>query len=511
MFNRISCLSIRKAFNPALRTRHFSQNHYSKPNLPTIYALSTQYARSAIGVVRISGSNASKILTKLTTAKLPKARMASVRKLYEPQTKTLLDESLVLYMPGPKTYTGEDIVELHLHGGRAVISAVLKAIKSLHTPESKIRYAEAGEFSKRAFQNGRFDLTEIESIRELIDAETEFSRKAAVSGVIGGNKEVFQGWRESLKHDVGLLTAIIDFAEDAEIEDIIHIHENVNKDLKRLEADITKFLERSSRTKVLLNGLNMVLLGSPNSGKSSILNRISNDDISIVSSIAGTTRDIINIPLDIGGYKVVISDTAGIRDVASNKDTIEIEGIKRAKIKAQECDLVTIVISCDNYLELTGEFAQFIRDLKSKGKEILTVLNKIDLCSSAEELGKIQSHIGRELAIDQSEIHSVSCLDEINLEELKTELIARITKVTETSDSDLQNPIMITARVEEILENDVLYGIREYQLMEKDLDDVVLATECLTHAIQGIGRITGEDISVDEVLGVVFENFCVGK
>ncbi|KAH3686662.1 hypothetical protein WICPIJ_002370 [Wickerhamomyces pijperi] len=416
-------------------------------------------------------------------------------------------------MPGPKTYTGEDVLELHLHGGRAVISAVLKAIKTLHSQDMKIRYAEAGEFSKRAFQNGRFDLTEIESIRELIDAETEFSRKAAVSGVIGGNKELFGQWRESLKKDVGLLTAIIDFAEDAEIEDIIHIHETVNRDLKRLEMDVRKFLDRNSRTKVLLNGLNMVLLGSPNSGKSSILNQISNDDISIVSSIAGTTRDIINIPLDIGGYKVVISDTAGIRDITSSKDKdiIELEGIKRAKVKAQECDLVTIVISCDNYLELTGEFGAFIRDLKSQDKEILTVLNKIDLPSSVEELNQIKGHIAEELDISKAEIVSVSCLDEINIEELKTELISRITKVTMTSDSDLQNPIMVTSRVEEILENDVLYGIKEYQLMEKSLDDVVLATESLSHAIHGIGRITGEDISVDEVLGVVFENFCVGK
>ncbi|KAH3667535.1 hypothetical protein WICMUC_005322 [Wickerhamomyces mucosus] len=494
-------------------------NNNNTSHLPTIYALSTHFARSAIGIVRISGKDSSYILSELTqNVNLPKARMANVRKLYEPNTENLLDESLVIYFPGPKTYTGEDLVELHLHGGKAVITSVLKSIKSLHDPKFRqIRYAEAGEFSKRSFQNGRFDLTEIESIRELIDSETEFSRKAAINGVIGGNKLIFENWRNELKTSVGLLTAIIDFAEDAEIEDIIEIHERVNSKLFKLQKNIDEFLTKNSNTKKLLNGIKMVLLGSPNVGKSSILNQISNDEISIVSDIAGTTRDIINIPLDIGGYKVIISDTAGIRNVSKNKDSIEIEGIKRAKIKAFDSDLVMVVISCDelkdNSIELNKEFIEMIKKLQDKGKELVIILNKIDLIDNKSMQFEIINSISSILNVEQDEIIAISCLQNINISKLTTQLINKLSKITQSTNNeqDLINPILITSRVEEILENDVIFGIDEYLAMNKSIDDVVLATESLNYAINGIGKITGENISIDEVLGVVFENFCVGK
>lgn len=415
----------------------------------------------------------------------------------------MLDEALAIYFKGPKSYTGEDLVELHLHGGTAVIRAVLKAIESLHTPENPIRYAEAGEFSRRAFQNGRFDLTEIEGIRELIDAETESQREGVMSSVTGGNKELFLSWRTKMVDSVGLLTAIIDFAEDSDIEDIKNIYSNVDKKIKELESDIRKFLERTQRSEVLLKGIKLTLLGPPNAGKSSILNRLANEEAAIVSDIAGTTRDIINVPLNIQGYKVVIGDTAGIRDLAK-ADSIEIEGIKRAKLQAQLGDLVVVVLGTDN-LEIENELVDMVQVLSTQ-KKILVVLNKCDLIPK-ENVKSVISDISAKLNIPQKQFLPVSCIDNEGIDQLGNQLVSEFKRISSTETTE---PVIVTQRVKDILINDVLQGFQEFQFY-KDLDDVVIATESLTQSIEGIGKITGETVGVEEVLGVVFSSFCVGK
>ncbi|CCH45997.1 tRNA modification GTPase [Wickerhamomyces ciferrii] len=461
----------------------------STSHLPTVYALSTSHGRAAIGVIRVTGTE-SQFVT-------------SVRKLYDPKTSILLDESLAILFNGPKSYTGEDLLELHLHGGNAVIKAVLKAIESLHTNEKPIRYAEAGEFSKRAFQNGRFDLTEIEGIRELIDAETESQRVGALDSMTGSNKIRFLEWREKIVDSIGLLTAIIDFSEDAEIEDIDNIYKNVDKKVTELQKEIDQFLKRTQSSEVLLKGIKLTLLGPPNAGKSSILNKLANEEAAIVSDIAGTTRDIINVPLNIHGYKVVVGDTAGIRDLAK-ADKIEAEGIKRAKIQAQVGDLVIVVLPA-NDAHIDEELVDLIKVL-NKEKKVLVILNKCDLVSKEEVMHLIDnsSHI---LNVPKDNFLPVSCYNDEGIDQLSNGLIEEFKVISATEKSD---PIMITQRVKDILINDVLNGFNEFKTY-KDLDDVVIATESLTQSVEGIGKITGETVGVEEVLGVVFSSFCVGK
>ncbi|CAM9019466.1 unnamed protein product [Wickerhamomyces anomalus] len=415
----------------------------STSHLPTVYALSTHFARSAIGVVRIS--------EQLTKQALPKPRIASVRKLYQPNTLNLLDESLAIFFKSPKSYTGEDLVELHLHGGTAVIQAVLKSIESLHTVERPIRYAEAGDFSKRAFQNGRFDLTEIEGIRELIDAETESQRRGVMSSVTGGNKDKFLQWREKMVDSIGLL--------------------------KSWTADIKEFLKRTQRSEVLLKGIKLTLLGPPNAGKSSILNKLANEEAAIVSDIAGTTRDIINVPLNIQGYKVVVGDTAGIRDLAK-ADRIEVEGIKRAKMQAQIGDLVVVVLGTDN-IKIDDELADMVKLLNSE-KKVLVVLNKCDLVND-DEVSTLIKNISSRLNVPMENFLPVSCIDSKGLEQLSSQLVSEFKRISFTETTE---PLIITQRVKDILINDVLMGFEEFQRY-KDLDDVVIASESLVQSVEG--------------------------
>lgn len=472
---------------------------------PTIYALSTNLARSAIGVIRVSGSQSSYIFQLLTGAKNPpKHRISSLRQLKSPKTNKLLDEALTLFFQGPKSYTGEDLLELHLHGGVAIIKSVLNEIKLLHNPKIgvHIRYAENGEFSQRAFLNGRFDLTELEGVREMIDAETESQRVSAISSITGQNKLLFLKWRQEILNNIALLTTVIDFGEDHDIEEVETLVENVNSNVQEISREILLFIDRVNRSEILLKGIKMALLGPPNAGKSSLLNVLANKDAAIVSSIAGTTRDAIDIPLDINGYKVVIGDTAGVRDL-DLADEIEREGIKRAKSRSLESDLAVVVLPVGDKLETMGNsFFQHIQELKLLDVRIIGVLNKIDLNNDNEQLiHDFESLVGG------PSVFPVSCKSGEGIQELIGQLTDSFKQISLTETSD---PISISERAKDILINDVVFGFEQFQIW-KDNDDVVLATECLRQSVEGIGKITGEAIGVEEILGVVFSSFCIGK
>lgn len=478
---------------------------------PTIYALSTKFARSAIGVVRISGSQSQYIYNQLTkSTSIPKSRIASVRKLYSPQENILLDEALTLFFNSPKTYTGEDILELHLHGGTAIIQSVLKSINLLHDPAKgiNIRYAENGEFSRRAFINGRFDLTEIEGIREMIDAETESQRIAALSSLVGDTKKEFTKWREEIVKNIALLTTVIDFGEDHDITEVEQLFTTVEDNMNNLSKEINAFLLKVLRSEILMKGIKLILLGPPNAGKSSLLNILANKDAAIVSDIAGTTRDVIDVPLDINGYKVVVGDTAGIRAV-SDADKIEIEGIKRAKLKSLGGDLVLIVLPVDKNLDVDyNELLDHISLLKNERKEIIVVLNKEDLLPNVNtSKNEIVQKYSKHLLLPVENFHIVSCTNGSGISDLTMALtnIFRTISLSDTSD-----PIVISARAQDILKNDVLYGIEQFQIWRHQ-DDIVLASESLAQSAEGIGKITGDAIGVEEVLGVVFSSFCIGK
>lgn len=489
-------------------TRCLNTNAQYQPNYhPTIYALSTKLGRAAIGVIRITGSQSLYIYNSLTrTRSPPKPRFTSVRKIYSPTTETLLDEALTVYFKSPKTYTGEDLLELHLHGGTAIIQSVLKAIQQLHSPEKGIfiRYAENGEFSRRAFLNGRFDLTELEGIREMIDAETESQRLSALLSLTGETKRVFQRWREQIVNNVALLTTVIDFGEDHDLEEVAELFDVVDANITQLSQEIHEYLRRVKGSEVLLKGIKLTLLGPPNAGKSSLLNYLANQEAAIVSEIAGTTRDIIDVPIDIGGYKVVVGDTAGIRDVTS-ADTIEVEGIKRAKNKALVGDLIVVVLPANTTEALHSELIDHVSLLKKENRRILVVLNKEDLLEDDKE--NTVRNFSKKIGIPLDSFKLVSCKTGAGISGLIVSLTDAFKAI---SLSDKADPISISARAQDLIRNDVLYGFEQFQYW-KQQEDVVLASESLKQAVDGIGKVTGESVGVEEILGVVFSSFCIGK
>src|SRR5712671_2400880 len=297
---------------------------------PTIFALSSGRPPAAIAVVRVSGPRAGDALTALG-GKVPEPRKAVLRRLRHPETKAVLDEALALWIPGPKTETGEDMAELHLHGGRAVIAAVLAELGKL----SGFRPAEAGEFTRRAFAVGRLDLTAVEGLADLVSAETEAQRAQAMrqfSGALGTRAET---WRQRLIAALALIEARIDFSDEADVpEDLIRPALHAAREL--LE-EIEQTLRDEHRGERLREGLVVAIAGPPNAGKSSLLNRLARREAAIVSPYAGTTRDVIEVHLDLGGYPVTLLDTAGIR---ASDDPVEQEGVRRARARAEAADLV---------------------------------------------------------------------------------------------------------------------------------------------------------------------------
>lgn len=478
---------------------------------PTVFALSTKLGKSAIAVVRISGPQAKYIYHKLTrTTTPPKNRLASVRKLHSTETDktdkpSILDEALTLYLPGPKTYTGEDLLELHLHGGIAIIRAVMKSIKTLHDPGQGIiiRQADRGEFSRQAFVNGRLDLTELEGINEMINSETEQQRLANLSSSSGKTKLMFKKWRQDILEEIANLTTIIDFGEDHDLAETETLINNVIDNIQNLEEEIRKYLKKVRSLEILLNGIKLTLLGPPNAGKSSILNTLVNKDAAIVSEIAGTTRDVLDIPCEIGGFKVVIGDTAGIR-LLEQTDIIEKEGIKRAIERSFLADLVIVVLdptASGNITELRNHLADLIKEKKN----ILVVLNKQDLYP--DKVDNMIEKYSQQLNISKKFFQVVSCSSGEGMDILQELLVKKFKNIAETDKSD---PILVSSRIQDILENDILYGFKEFYKWAKQ-DDVVVATDCLSQSVDGIGKITGEYIDLDEILDVVFSNFCIGK
>ncbi|QHS75302.1 Mss1p [Saccharomyces paradoxus] len=504
--------------------RYFGFARPSTSQLPTIYALSTPPNQtSAIAIIRISGTHSKYIYNQLVDSNTdPPIRKAILRNIYLPssitakqlhgqkENKVLLDSSLLLYFQAPYSFTGEDVLELHVHGGKAVINGILKAIGSLHDRSSgkDIRFALPGDFSRRAFQNGKFDLTELEGIKDLIDSETESQRRSALSSFNGDNKILFENWRKSIVENMAQLTAIIDFADDnsQEIDNTDDIFHKVENNIICLRDEIVTFIQKVEKSTILQNGIKLVLLGAPNVGKSSLVNSLTNDDISIVSDIPGTTRDSINAMININGYKVIICDTAGIRGKSSDK--IEILGIERAKKKSVQSDLCLFIVDPTNSLKfLTEDILAHLSSEAFRNKRIIIVVNKSDLVSSdemAKAVNKIRTKFGAKYPI-----LSVSCKTKKGIESLTNALTSNFESLSQSSADS--SPVIVSKRVTEILKNDVLYGLEEF-FNSKDFDnDIVLATENLKYASDGIAKITGQAIGVEEILDSVFSKFCIGK
>ncbi|KAH7073610.1 tRNA modification GTPase mss1 mitochondrial precursor [Paraphoma chrysanthemicola] len=482
---------------------------------------------------------------------VPKARYASLRKLYSPHLPpspaTLLDSgALVLYFPAPNTVTGEDVLELHVHGGPAIVRAVLAAIPQCATTsdldaasQHHIRYAEPGEFTRRAFDNNRMDLPQIESLGETLSASTEQQRKLSVRGTTSSLATRYEHWRTLLLQARGELEALIDFSEDQHFDESPAVLcASVATQVRALRIQMEAHVENAMRGELLRNGISIALLGAPNAGKSSLLNCIVGRDAAIVSHEAGTTRDVVEVGIDLGGWLVKIGDMAGLRRAglvgAETVGAVEQEGIKRAKQRALESDVLIVVQ--DATAEMDPEVIKTAKQCADQGVNVVVAVNKIDqLDALTSTRSTLAMDIQHALGIPGDRVIFISCKasttaassDPGHIQAFITTLLDTFRDMTAAlvPDSDpepgvWQESLGATER-QRVLLSECLGHLEtfltavsphaaasEFQSLDADEEvDIVVAAESLRFAAESLARITGRGDSgdVEEVLGVVFE------
>ncbi|CAG9759581.1 unnamed protein product [Ceutorhynchus assimilis] len=483
----------------------------------TVFALSSGSGKCGVAVIRVTGTEAGAAIKKLTNLQeLPQPRTAILRSIKHPISNEVLDKGLVLWFPGPKSFTGEDSCEFHVHGGLAVVNQVLDALGNLHN----LKVAEPGEFTRRAFLNGKLDLTEVEGLADLLKAETEAQRKQAFLQSHGSLSNLYEKWKQKLKHSVANIEAHIDFEETETLE--YGLVEGVRENIHILCQEIERHLKDGRKGELLRNGVRTVILGEPNVGKSSLLNALCQRPASIVTPISGTTRDVIEVTLNIGGYPLILSDTAGLRN--TSQDIIELEGISRAKDMYRKADLVILVIDFLNYLNWhdkcnsinnVKEYIQVyikelglsdliqtdecdLKDWKNMfSKSCVVVLNKTDL-DTKNLCGNMDN-----------EVVKLSCKSEDGIPEL-VDVLAQHLKVL-CGDPSHEYPSMNQARHREQVQkcrNNLLLFLQEAN--NKETGDLVIMAEYLRKALRNLGRLIGT-VTSEEILDVIFRDFCIGK
>ena len=442
----------------------------------TIYALSSGPGISGIAVIRISGPETKIAIEKMTKEGIPPPRLASLRKVNKINTNELIDEGIIIWFPGPDSYTGEDMAEFHVHGSRAVIDAIHNSISKI----KNCRIAEPGEFTKIAFQNGKINLLKAESIADLISSETEIQRQQAIKIMTGKSSKKFNEWRDKLLKILSNVEAKIDFPEENLPDNILN---DIKSSSKKIKEEIQKLLNDQKVGERIREGFKIAIVGPTNAGKSSLLNYLSRREVAIVSEIAGTTRDVIETHLNIDGLPVVVSDTAGIKE---SKDEIEKKGIKLALKRAEDADLNIVVIE-----PKSGYFTDFLRDLISE-KSILAV-NKSDLGieNMSYEFKKYNPIY-------------ISLKNEKNLDQLITAIKEKLKNQFIDSDDILITRERHRQHLEQCVSNlEKFKNKNESEDFDKAAEDLRLATRHL-------GMIVGK-VDVEEVLGSIFNNFCIGK
>lgn len=443
----------------------------------TIFALSSGQGKAGVAVVRMSGPGSKRALEQLA-GRVPPARQASVRTLRDPLSGAQIDQGLVLWFAGPQSFTGEDCAELHVHGGRGVVAALLAALGRL----DGFRLAEPGEFTRRAFENGKLDLTQAEGLADLIDADTEAQRSQALRQMRGALRTAAEEWRQSLVRAMALTEAAIDFSDEGDVSS------GALRDARGVVQDLLGKIERAladgRRGEILRDGFTVAILGPPNAGKSSLINALGRREIAIVSDEPGTTRDVVEVRLDLGGIPVLFMDTAGLREAPGK---VEREGIRRALERAEHADLVLWVI------DATAPLIQLPGEIVGRTAEVIRVLNKVD--AGPDILG-----------ID----FALSAANGAGVAELLDAIGARAAGVA----GGAEDVLVTQARHRALLE-DVRAACQAFLGTAEggervEVEAVELRAEDLRRAAHALGRLTGR-VDVEDVLGAIFGRFCIGK
>ena len=442
----------------------------------TIYALSSGPGISGVAVIRLSGQDTSKVIQLLTGKEPPKPRVATLRKINKINTSELIDEGLILWFPGPESYTGEDMAEIQVHGSKAVVDALHSSLSDIEN----CRLAEPGEFTKLAFQNGKINLLKAESIADLISSETEIQRQQAIKIMNGKSSDQFNFLREKLLKILSHVEAKIDFPEEDLPNNIL---DEIKNSSDQVINKIKKILNDQKVGERIREGFKIAILGPTNAGKSSLMNYLSNRDVAIVSEIAGTTRDVIETHLNIDGYPVIISDTAGIRD---SQDEIEKKGIKLSLNRAEEADLKLVVIDAKS-----PDFTDILKDLLDENA--ILVVNKSDL---------LEKDIDPEIKKKNHVLISIK--ENKNIEELILKIKNNLKNKFLTSDD-----ILITRERHRQHLQQCLDHLNNFN-QKKEIEDFDKAAEDLRLATRHLGMIVGK-VDVEEILGSIFNDFCIGK
>lgn len=442
----------------------------------TIFALASAPGRSGVAVIRISGAEAAACFAAFGCGEKPLApRMAALRTLKHPKTGVVLDESLLLYFPAPNSFTGEEVVEIHCHGGKAVVEGLLDALAGL----PHFRPAAAGEFTRRAVEHGKMDIMQAEGLADLIDAQTQEQRAQAAMQMGGYPSEKYHEIREKVIHSLALLEAYIDFPDEPVPDSVLA---EVRDDIDGLKRVIQGLLNDHQRGQLIRDGVNIAIIGAPNAGKSTLMNYLAGREVAIVSDIAGTTRDTLEISLNINGILVNLVDTAGLRE---SEDVIEVEGIRRAKLKAEEADAIIHMVD--------GSASHDVSDgVETYDKPSITLLNKADLNASSPNPQSLTPNPYIPLSLKTEE----------GIEPFMKRLEEMLASLVATS----SEPALITrARHRAALE-----AAQDYLERFTHPTELELMCEELRLASDEIAKITGA-ISTDDLLDVIFSSFCIGK
>ncbi len=440
----------------------------------TIFALSSGAGRAGIAVIRVSGPGAKGALSGLTGRPLPVPRQATRARLSDPRSAEVLDDALVLWFPAPASYTGEDVAELHIHGGRAVIADVLDALGG----QSGLRLAEPGEFTRRAFDNGRLDLTAAEGVADLVSAQTAAQRRQALRQMDGALAQLYEDWRARLIAIMARIEAGLEFPDEdlpersatGEVESIAAI-----------AGEIGAHLAGSRRGEAVREGISIAIVGAPNAGKSSLLNRLARREAAIVSSTAGTTRDVVEVQMDLRGYPVIVADTAGLR--AANED-VEAEGVRRSLARANTADVRLAMFDASEWPSLDQPTRALVDG------DTIVVLNKCDLRRPPANV-----------EVEEAVVYAVSALTEEGV----AELLEAIGSAVSARFAAREAPVLTRARHKQALQDcsESLARAQSAAMPELMAEDVRMAARAL-------GRITG-CVDVEDVLDALFSEFCIGK